>query len=566
MNPKSYFEIQRISKLKSVVFIIPLFLVYFFTIGLIALPVKILVYVFGLFAQHETRFRIGMNDLFVVSLIALLVAALHWLLSRRWGPDAILARLSVKKPDTSDRYHKVYADIVEEMRIAGALPRVEAFVIPIWAHNSLALIGRRSRPVVALSEGMISSLTREELQGVVAHELSHVMRGDSLYIGLAASLSDFVYAIATTRPQFLKEEYGWSGLNLPVGGLYSGMVLTMHVFMRLLSCFISREREFLADATAVEMTRNPYALAGALYHSQLSGTNLGDHFNGYSPLFILAPYFKGLDSREGFWARLFSTHPPMGRRLFILLSMAHRTFQDLQLKVPKAAKQYDWNGEPSGRTIPKETPSWDAMTPQGKWMGPYSTHEIVNFHWFNLACMVRLRNGEEGTPFLPESQLREGVRARYVESFVQQYGKRVQKSDFDRTPLHCPDCGWNLDADYYEGVRIRPCPSCGGKLLREETVFRILCRTEIGFSDRFRTIVLAWKNTIGRTLLTKKRFSSKLWCPICGLPMVQGVFSVSYPTVVDRCFRCEAIWFDRHELETLQWMVEEGRVSGSKTV
>jgi heat shock protein HtpX len=92
---------------------------------------------------------------------------------------------------------------------------------------------------------------------------------------------------------------------------YAFMLKLASAVMRLFSSFVSRERELLADSTAVEMTRNPLALARAVYRAHTGYSFLGNGVQGYSPLFIVSPKSRGLDAQEGFLSNLFSTHPPV---------------------------------------------------------------------------------------------------------------------------------------------------------------------------------------------------------------------------------------------------------------
>lgn len=537
----------------------PLFLIFFIVILLFLLPVKFIIFLYRHAFSRETAFHLGLDTIIHVAIIALIAAGFQWLIAKKWGVQIILNRLSAKKPDLSDRYHILFKNIVSEMQIAGGLPNVEAYVIPTWTQNSFALISKKSKPIIAVSEGMISNLNREELQGVVAHELAHVMRGDSFFIGLVAAMTNFFYWIGdqlkpveTDRTIVKKSEAS------PIFFLYYIMIRTASTLMRLFSCFLSRERELLADATAVEMTRNPFALANALYKARLGVSDLGSDVDGYTPIFILPPKIKGIDSKEGFWANLFSTHPPIGKRLFNLLTMARRSFSELEAERKNSSKMYEprkWVASTAGKK--RNNSRWFVMNDYGQWKGPYSIPQIKDVSWFNLSCSVRLVEGDPGIQEIPETVLRKGVRARYLRLFLENFSKREGKKDFEKDNLTCPSCGEVLDTEYYEGVRIRPCVKCGGKLVHEETLVRILSRTELSFSEEFNNKIKLWRDKWIHTSLWGKRFSSEYWCPVCGISMVRGFYSTYYYLVVDRCFRCEVIWFDCHELEALQVLVED---------
>lgn len=560
MRTKSYYEIQSIAKLKSVLLIIPLSIIYFFVVCIIFLPFKLIFFLYRHAFNPAIHFHVGFNEILIVLMVAFFIAGIQWILARMWGSEIILERLFAKKPDLSDRYHKVFRDVVEEMRIAGGLPAAEAYVIPAWAQNSFALISKRTKPIIAVSEGMVSNLSREELQGVVAHELAHVMRGDSFFIGLIASLTSSIHWFG----DMLKPSDDDKDSRMVVGTtitiiafIYAMVIKAAFILMRLLSCFVSRERELLADATATELTRNPYALASALYKAQLGYNYMGSHAEGYAPIFILAPKILGIDSKDGFWADLFSTHPPIGKRLFNLLTMARRSFKELKADNRKHAVVYDpgrWNFEDQKK---KSKSTWFAMNNNGQWMGPFSIHRIMNFPWFNLSCQIRLAEGDPGIQAIPPSVLKTGVRARYLKLFTDSYQRRANKSDFEKDDIPCPVCGDSLDKEHYEGVLVRSCAKCGGKLLKEDIMVRILARKELVFTDDLRSKIRQWRNKWIHTSLLGKRFDSEHWCPMCGLSLQHGPYSYAYSIFVDRCFMCGTIWFDRHELEALQVLVED---------
>jgi Zn-finger nucleic acid-binding protein len=123
----------------------------------------------------------------------------------------------------------------------------------------------------------------------------------------------------------------------------------------------------------------------------------------------------------------------------------------------------------------------------------------------------------------------------------------------------CPVCGSALDSGYYEGVPVRICRECEGRLCREDTVFRILTRQDVVFSDTFKKMAGAWKAKNRLNPLTGRRVRSDLWCPSCGMPMTRRNYSVQYFIEIDTCYFCGIIWFDRNELEILQILVEEAK-------
>lgn len=125
------------------------------------------------------------------STVSLVIAFFHFYDARKFGAKFIRKRLKAQSPDLSDRYHKQFTNIVEEIRIASGLPQVIPYIIPDFAINSMALIEADNTPSVVVTEGLLAEYTRDELQAVASHEMAHVIRGDAFYITLVCSLANF---------------------------------------------------------------------------------------------------------------------------------------------------------------------------------------------------------------------------------------------------------------------------------------------------------------------------------------------------------------------------------------
>jgi Zn-finger nucleic acid-binding protein len=440
------------------------------------------------------------------------------------------------------------------------MPAVQPFVIPSWVYNSMALVDRKRGPVVAVTEGMISDFSRSELQGAVAHELSHIIRGDSFYIGLIASLTNFFHELGDKmRPE---QTHTPDDREADIGlTLYALLLKLASLTMRLFSSFVSRKRELLADSTAVEMTRNPLALARTIYKAHRGVSSLGNSSGGYSPLFIVSPHSLGMDSKEGILSNLFSTHPPVMNRVMPLLHMARKPVSILRKKEekhrvriePAAPKKGD------GTDRSEQGDLWRIRNSKNIWVGPHALSDIVAIPWFTLATPVRLVSGDPGHYPIPREYLERGVRAKYLKQFVDRMTEKGKKRDFAAGSMLCPVCGSDLDSGYYEGVRVRHCRRCEGRLCREETVFRILTRQDVAFSDNFKKMARAWKAKNRINPLIGKRTRSNLWCPSCGMPMTRRNYSMQYFIEVDSCYFCRLVWFDQNELEILQILVEEAK-------
>jgi len=218
-------------------------------------------------------------------------------------------------------------NVVEELALAGGVPAPRIYVIEDSAMNAFAT-GRDPRhAAVAITTGLRQRLSRDELQGVMAHELSHVRHYDILYATLTAVMVGVVVMLADVFLRSLwfrggagrrsRSREGQGGAQAIL--LLIGLVLAIlsPVLAKLIQLAISRQREYLADAGGVELTRNPSGLAGAL--AKLAGdTEVLEVANrATAPLFIVNP-FKSARQRAD---SLFSTHPDIRDRIERLLSL-----------------------------------------------------------------------------------------------------------------------------------------------------------------------------------------------------------------------------------------------------
>ncbi len=231
-------------------------------------------------------------------------------------------------PETTDSLERRYVNVVTEMAIAANTPVPEIYVLDDQdGINAFASGSTPERSAVAVTRGALESLTREELQGVVAHEFSHILHGDvRLNIRLAAYIHGLVVLTAIGR--FILELVGdisrvrsrssnkeRAGVAL-VAGAIALFFLTFGLLGRLVSTLmkaaVSREREFLADATAVQLTRNPDGLAGAL--KKIGGAVNGSNIRGRNAE-ALSHFFLANWNQGSFLQRLYSTHPPLMERI-----------------------------------------------------------------------------------------------------------------------------------------------------------------------------------------------------------------------------------------------------------
>jgi heat shock protein HtpX len=225
-------------------------------------------------------------------------------------------------------------NVVEEMAIASGLPRPTVWIVPDNDPNAFATGTDEKHAHVAVTEGLLAMLNRDELQAVVAHEMAHIRNHDVKLMTLLAALVGVLALIADGTWRVLwfgggRRSRGGGGKKGGGGALVAVIlvlwvisVILAPVVSRLLALGVSRKREYLADATAAQFTRNPAALASALRTIENAAAPTKSIKRGTAHLCIADPLGRRLTHKEGFVAGLFGTHPPMGVRVARLKAMA----------------------------------------------------------------------------------------------------------------------------------------------------------------------------------------------------------------------------------------------------
>ena len=268
--------------------------------------------------------------------IALLFGLFHAANSWFGGAAQVLASTQARPADPNDPLERQFVNVVEEMAIAAGLPRPATYVVPDPDPNAFAVGRDPAHASIAVTRGLLESLDREELQGVIGHEMSHVRNLDIRAMTLVTALFGAVALLSDVARRGLYHSGGSTGRSRSdsrrsgEGG--GGMALLFVVWMlvavfapfvaRLLALAVSRSREYLADASSAELTRNPLGLAAAL-------RKIGDAHQptrliaqGSAHLCITDPRGLKVNERDGEVAELFGTHPPLRKRIAILEGMA----------------------------------------------------------------------------------------------------------------------------------------------------------------------------------------------------------------------------------------------------
>jgi heat shock protein HtpX len=272
----------------------------------------------------------------VLTTYALATAIWAW----RAGSSAILASTGANElthPVTEQE--RLVVNVVEEMCIAAGLSRPSIWIVPDGDPNAFATGRDEKTAAIAVTQGLLDTCSRDELQGVIAHELAHIKNYDARLMTLLAAMigaitvvSDYMHrilfqrgsgrALAAVVPRKKKGGGGLLLVLLLVLWLLSWLLAPM--ISRLLALGVSRKREFLADAMSAQFTRNPMALASALEKIEHTQGPTRSITRGAAHLCIADPLGRRVNLREGWLADLWGTHPPMAMRVSRLKAMAFR--------------------------------------------------------------------------------------------------------------------------------------------------------------------------------------------------------------------------------------------------
>ncbi len=271
-----------------------------------------------------------------VTIIACGVAWYSW----ANGPKQVLwstGAAELSNPQTFEE--KQLVNVVEEMAIAAGVPRPRIYLVSDPDPNAFATGHGPGAASIAVTSGLLQGLSREELQGVVGHEMGHIRNYDVRLMTTIAALVGVVVLLSDGMGRMLRGG-GGRGVGALLGGKgkkggAGAIALVVLVFWlitlllaplisRLMAMAITRNREYLADATSAELTRNPGGLAAALQKIDTADAPTSSIRSGAAHLCIADPLGRSANLKEGRWADLFGTHPPMAKRITILKGMAYQ--------------------------------------------------------------------------------------------------------------------------------------------------------------------------------------------------------------------------------------------------
>jgi heat shock protein HtpX len=271
------------------------------------------------------------------AIAGLVIAILLWVilsLVAYFQGDSILLRMSRARKIKPDDHPRLY-NVVEEMKIASGLEKMpDIYIIDDPALNAFATGRDPNKASVAITSGLLQKLNRDELQGVMAHEISHIKNRDVLLMAMCGVLLGTIVILAYYGSRFLFLGGAGSRRSSSSRGGGQGQIIVLVValvfiilapiFAQLIYFAISRKREYLADASSALYTRYPEGLASALEKLAASTDQLRSANQATAPMYIVNPFRKkGLKASD-----LTSTHPPISERIRILRGMAGASFNN----------------------------------------------------------------------------------------------------------------------------------------------------------------------------------------------------------------------------------------------
>ena len=272
-------------------------------------------------------------------ILGLIIAALVWgimnLIALFQGDSIILGMSGAKKIGPDD--HPRLYNVVEEMKIASGLQKMpDIYIIDDPALNAFSTGRDPDHAAVAITSGLLNKLNRDELQGVIGHEIGHISNRDIRLMMLASILLGTIVILAwyATRIMFFSGMGGRRSNSSSGGGIVMIIILVVGLVLMILAPImaqliyfaVSRRREYLADASSALYTRYPDGLASALEKLENNDTKVRTANKATAPMYISNPFYKGTSAGND----LMATHPPLTERIRILRAMSGASYTDYE--------------------------------------------------------------------------------------------------------------------------------------------------------------------------------------------------------------------------------------------
>ncbi len=259
--------------------------------------------------------------------VAFLIAAGSAALSY-WKSDAIALAVSRARPASVEEFPRLH-NLVEGLCIAGGLPKPRIYVVDDPSPNAFATGRNPKHAAIAVTTGLLERMNRVELEGVIAHELSHIKNYDILVSTLAVTMVGIIAIAADVGVRFLwfgmgrsrnnDNDNGGGGVLAILAILGFALLILSPLIAKVMQAAVSRRREVLADVSGVELTRYPPGLISALEKLKDDSTVVGSTSHATAHLWIEQP--QAVEEQEGRISkinRMFNTHPPLEERIALL--------------------------------------------------------------------------------------------------------------------------------------------------------------------------------------------------------------------------------------------------------
>lgn len=544
--PYSFTQIEE-DKTRTIGFVFFfLLLFYFASFWLIALLVKN--FVLYEYTSHRPGpfSSFNLRDSLLILAAALLAGYAHWICTTNNLVAKISGVLKAEPLNKADTYHQKFQNIIDEVRVAtGGRRRIEGMVIPTSAMNAFALMDFEGRSVIGVTEGLLARLTRAQLEAVVGHEAAHIVAGDCL----ATTVTTSLFSLYSGLLKGLESVFRTTRSSSRRGGGILMLLIAVYVLLwitrgmsHLARMFISRQREYRADAVAMRLTRDPLSLAEALYAIAYRWRGAGLTAGELESIFIVNPAYCAVDEKTGLFADLFSTHPPLKERLHVLLEMAHTDMEKISKDVEHKSSRPRTPAPGIGPVTPG--PQWMVQR-NGAWEGPFEAARIPTLEGMRPETWVQRLGGTN-------------IRMAYEDpELMNAMNNRNEKTG----SWHCPKCDIPLTTVIYEGVETSQCHFCHGILASPNDVERIIIRQEVGFPEQITRLAarISEEEKIWREGVIKRDPKTMLTCPKCrpqNGKMLRMFYTAAYHVEIDKCLYCGSVWFDKDELEILQCLIE----------
>lgn len=307
---ENIYEVAQKNKIKSAILIA--FFVLFST-----LAIFILTNAFSVYLGYEAG---GLGILGLALVISGVMS-----LASYWTSDRIVLAISGARPANKEKEFDFYT-VAENLAIATGLPKPKLYVIEDSAPNAFATGRDPEHAVICATTGLLQKLTRTELEGVIAHEISHIKNYDTrlmslvaVLVGTVALLGDFF--LRTSGRSIVRDDRKSTSGALLIYFLGIIFALLSPLIAQIIRLAISRRREFIADAQAVSITRQPQGLISALKKISADPEPLEVANKATAHFYIVNPFKEKIKGGVGWFANLFNTHPPIEERIRLLSRM-----------------------------------------------------------------------------------------------------------------------------------------------------------------------------------------------------------------------------------------------------